>query len=180
MVLIDDYSQYTCVYPLKYKSETFSKFSQLHAFIKTQFQTSIKSFQCDMGGEFANHHFKNFAFTHGLQFRFSCPHTSQQNGKAERMICRLNEIMLSLLTHATLPPSFWVEALRTATYLHNILPTKLLNFRTPTSTLYLCNPSYDHLRVFGCACYPNTSATYTHKLNQRSSLCIFLGYLPNY
>jgi hypothetical protein len=30
--------------------------------------------------------------------------------------------------------------------------------------------------VFGCACYPNTSATAPHKLSPRSTRCLFLGY----
>jgi histone deacetylase 1/2 len=30
--------------------------------------------------------------------------------------------------------------------------------------------------VFGCKCYPNTSATAPHKLAPRSVLCVFLGY----
>jgi len=37
-------------------------------------------------------------------------------------------------------------------------------------------PTYDHLRVFGCKCYPNLSATAPHKLAPRSALCVFLGY----
>ncbi|KAD3640471.1 hypothetical protein E3N88_29694 [Mikania micrantha] len=180
MLLIDDFSNYTWIYPLKFKSETFTKFSQFHTFIKTQFHLSIKSFQCDLGGEFDNHMFKNFANSHGLQFRFSCPQTSQQNGKAERMIRRINEIMLSLLTRASLPPTFWVESLHTAVYLHNILPSKLLGYNTPTSILYNRHPSYSHLRIFGCSCYPNQTATRPHKLAPRSTPCVFLGYPTNF
>jgi hypothetical protein len=37
-------------------------------------------------------------------------------------------------------------------------------------------PSYEHLRVFGYACYPNTSATTPHKLSPRSTRCVLLGY----
>jgi hypothetical protein len=37
-------------------------------------------------------------------------------------------------------------------------------------------PSYEHLRVFGCTCYPNTSSTTPHKLSPRSTRCVFLGY----
>lgn len=92
------------------------------------------------------------------------------------MIRRINDIIRSLLIHAQLPPMFWVEALHTAAYLYNILPTKRLNFFTPTFALYLRHPTYDHLRVFGCACYPNTSATQPHKLHPCSVRCIFLGY----
>src|ERR1044071_8750550 len=92
------------------------------------------------------------------------------------MIRRLNEIMLSLLTHASLPPNLWVEALHTSVYLHNILPSKTIGFRTPTAALYLKNPDYTHLRVFGCACFPNQSDTRPHKLAPRSTPCVFLGY----
>ncbi|KAM0042542.1 putative RNA-directed DNA polymerase [Helianthus debilis subsp. tardiflorus] len=115
-----------------------------------------------------------------MVFRFSCPQTSPQNGKAERMLRRLNNIIRALLTHARLPPSFWVEALHAATYLHNILPTPKLNHLTPAFALYQRHPTYDHLRVFGCACYPNVSATQPHKLSSRSTKCIFLGYPANF
>ncbi|KAJ0443134.1 putative RNA-directed DNA polymerase [Helianthus annuus] len=180
MVITDDFTHYTWVYPLKFKSETFSKFTHFHQFVSTQFRLPIQTFQCDMGGEFDNTNFKNFATKNGIQLRFSCPHTSQQNGKAKRMIRRLNEIMFTLLTHASLPSNFWVEALHTASYLHNILPTKLHNNTAPLSLLYLHQPSYEHLRVFGCLCYPNTSSTRPHKLTHRSVACVFLGYPANY
>ncbi|KAG8091152.1 hypothetical protein GUJ93_ZPchr0011g28159 [Zizania palustris] len=82
----------------------------------------------------------------------------------------------SLLFQAGMPPSYWAEALHTATLLLNILPTKTLDFSTPHFALLGSAPSYDHLRVFGCKCYPNLSATAPHKLAPRSVLCIFLGY----
>jgi hypothetical protein len=106
----------------------------------------------------------------------SCPYTSQQNGKAERSIRTLNNILRSLLFQASLPPVYWVEALHTATYLVNRLPTKTLASSTPYYHLHSTQPSYEHLKVFGCACYPNMSSTAPHKLAPRSSLCVFLGY----
>ena len=174
MVLIDNFTHYV------YKSDTFLIFQKFHKLIHTQFNRTIKSFQCDLGGEFDNNEFKSFAQTHGLVFRFSCPQTSQQNGHAERMIRRLNDIIRTLLTHASFPHSFWVEAHHTAAYLHNILPTKRLNFSTPVFSLYGRHPSYDHLRTFGCTCYPNLSATQSHKLQPRSVKCVFLGYPENF
>jgi hypothetical protein len=75
-----------------------------------------------------------------------------------------------------MPPSYWVEALSTATSLINILPTKTLGFSTPHLALLGTPSAYAHLRVFGCKCYPKLSATATHKLTPRSALCVFLGY----
>jgi hypothetical protein len=47
---------------------------------------------------------------------------------------------------------------------------------TPRFALFGTPPSYDHLRVFGCACYPNLSATAPRKLASHSSRYVFLGY----
>jgi hypothetical protein len=71
-------------------------------------------------------------------------------------------------------------ALGTVTYLINILPTKTLNYSTPHFYLFGKHPSYEHLRVFGCTCYPNLSATAPHKLSPRSTLYVFLGYSPHH
>ena len=84
--------------------------------------------------------------------------------------------MRSLLFQASLPPVYWADSLHTATYLLNRHPTKSLDGRTPFFALYGTQPSYTHLRVFGCACYPNLSSTAPHKLSPHSSLCVFLGY----
>lgn len=111
-----------------------------------------------------------------VSLRMSCPHTSPQNGRAERIIHTTNNIIRSLLFQASMPPSYWVEALHTATYLLNRHPTKTLAFTTPFYALDGTEPSYAHLRIFGCHCYPNVSATADHKLVPRSVACIFLGY----
>jgi hypothetical protein len=110
----------------------------------------------------------------------SCPYTSQQNGKAECILRTLNNITRSLLFQASLPSSYWVEALHTATYLLNRRPSKTLAQQTLYAILHGSPPSYNHLRVFRCKCYPNMSTTTTHKLSPRSSLCVFLGYSENH
>jgi hypothetical protein len=45
----------------------------------------------------------------------SCPYTSSQNGKAERMIRTTNDTIRTLLLQAHLPARFWAEALHTST-----------------------------------------------------------------
>ena len=120
--------------------------------------------------------FHLFCTSRGITLRFSCPYTSSQNGKSERKICSINNIIRTLLCHAFLPPSFWPHALNTATYLLNILPSKLLGNLTPTHILYRKSPTYTHLRVFGCLCFPLFPSTTIHKLQPRSAPCVFLGY----
>jgi hypothetical protein len=110
----------------------------------------------------------------------SCPYTFPQNDRAERMIRTTNDVVRSLLFQASLPTHYWAEALATATYLLNRLPTKAVAHPTPYFALFGIHPSYDHLRVFGCACYPNLASTAPHKLAPRSTRCVFLGYSPDH
>uniref|UniRef100_A0A0A9AQB4 Integrase catalytic domain-containing protein n=1 Tax=Arundo donax TaxID=35708 RepID=A0A0A9AQB4_ARUDO len=176
LVILDDCSHYVWTFPLRLKSDTFTTLSNFFALVSTQFGCTIKSVQCDNGREFDNSSARTFFLTHGTHLRMSCPYTSAQNGKAERTIRSLNNVVRSLLFQACLPPRYWVEALNTATMLLNILPTKTLRSRTPHEALLGSPPAYDHLRVFGCRCYPNLSATAVHKLAPRSTSCVFLGY----
>jgi hypothetical protein len=113
---------------------------------------------------------------YGIVFHLSCPHTSPQNGKAERILRTLNNSVRTMLLHASMPPKYWVEALAAATYLLNRRPASSIRHEVPYTRLYNTPPSYEHLRVFGCLCYPNLQATSPHKLAPRSAACVFLGY----
>lgn len=75
-----------------------------------------------------------------------------------------------------MPPSYWVDVLQTTTYLLNRHTTKTLAFQTPFFALYGTQPSYSHMRVFGCPDYSNLSCTTDHKLTPQSTACVFLGY----
>jgi hypothetical protein len=59
---------------------------------------------------------------------------------------------------------------------HNRLPTTTIQAVCPYLALFGSAPSYEHLHVFGCTCYPNTTATAPQKLSSRSTRCVFLGY----
>jgi hypothetical protein len=56
----------------------------------------------------------------------SCPYTSLQNGKAERIIRSINNVIHTLLIQASLPGHYWAEGLDIATYLLNRLPTMVI------------------------------------------------------
>ena len=143
-------------------------------YVNAQFELSIKSFQCDHGGKFDSTLFHQFCAHRGISLQFSCPQTSSQNGKFERKIRSINNIIRTLLCHASLPPYFRPHTLNTVTYLFNILPSKILGNVTPTHLLYHKTPSYTHIRVFGCLCFFLISSSKIHK--PRSSPCVFLGY----
>ena len=165
---------------MRLKFDTFSTLANFFAHVTTQYGATIKAMQCDNDREFDNSSARTFFLTQGTHLRMSCPYTSPQNGKADRVIRSTNNIIHSLLFQASMSPSYWVEALGIATYLLNILPTKTLGFVTPHFALHGALPSYDHLHVFGCTCNTNLDATAAHKLSPRSTLCVFLGYSPHH
>ncbi|GJR99236.1 ribonuclease H-like domain-containing protein [Tanacetum coccineum] len=111
-------------------------------------------------------------------FGFLALVTSQQNGKSERILRTINNLIRTLLFQAHIPPSYWVEALNMAAYLLNILPSTAINNEIPFTKLYNQTPTYEHLCVFGCLCYPHVDVS--HKLEPRSTPCIFLGYPANH
>jgi hypothetical protein len=158
------------------KSDTFTTLSNFFAYIATQFSCTVKAIQCDNGREFDNSSTWTFLLSRGAQLRMSCPYTSPQNGKAERIIRTINNVIRTLLIQASLPGRYWAEGLHTAVYLLNRLPTKTISAACPHVALFGSAPSYEHLRVFGCACYPNIAITAPHKLAPRSTRCVFLGY----
>jgi hypothetical protein len=67
----------------------------------------------------------------------SCPYAHQQNGSADRKYRHIVEVGLSLLAHASMPLKYWDEAFLAATYLINLLPTKILDFSSPLERLFL-------------------------------------------
>jgi hypothetical protein len=180
LVVLDDFTHYLWTFPLRHKSDTYSTLTNFFAYASTQFGAIVKSLQCDNGGEFDNTTSRLYFLSKGMHLRMSCPHTSQQNGKAERAIRTINNMVRSLLFQASMPPIYWVEALHTSTHLLNLHPTKTLRNQTPHEYLHKTPPQYADLRVFGCLCYPNLSATAANKLAPRSTACVFLGYPSNH
>ena len=132
--------------------------------------------QTDWGGEYQklNAFFKQIGIAHHV----SCPHTHQQNGSAKRKHRHIVDVGLSLLAHACMPLRFWDEAVITACFLINRLPSRTIQNTTPLNRLFNTSPDYSFLRTFGCACWPCLRRYNNNKLQFRSKRCVFLGYSP--
>ena len=59
ILFVDHYSRFSWLYPLKSKSEAFTKFVHFNAMVTNQFSLKIKSFRSDGGGEFTSNEFKS-------------------------------------------------------------------------------------------------------------------------
>ncbi|KAI5318257.1 hypothetical protein L3X38_037965 [Prunus dulcis] len=176
VIFTDDFTRYTWFYPMRQKSEVFSHLKTFLASIQNHFAASLKSFQSDGEGEFVNSSISELCKNRGIHHRFSCPHTPEQNGLAERKLRHISEMAYTLLVSSGVPLKYWVEAMLTSVYLINRLPTPVLQWNSPFSRLFGRVPYYSDLRTFGCACYPYLGAYLTNKLLPRTVECVFLGY----
>jgi hypothetical protein len=105
LVILNDFSHYSWTFPLRLKSDTFSTISNFFSYVRTQFGRTIRQVQCDNGREFDNSSTWAFFLTNDVKLRMSCPYTSPQNGKAERMLRTTNNIFRTLLLQASMPPA---------------------------------------------------------------------------
>ena len=105
---------------------------------------------------------------------------AQQNGVAERKNRHLLEVVRALLIEAHLAQCYWGEALTCATYLINRVPSRRINFRTPSQALAeaVIAPAVPNLtpRVFGCVAFVHLHKNQRNKLSPRALRCVFLGY----
>lgn len=83
---------------------------------------------------------------------------------------------IDTFAHASMPLKFWDEALLTAVFLINRLPSRVIQNTTPHERLLGKKPDYSFLQIFGCACWPNLRPYNTKKLQFHSKRCVFLGY----
>jgi hypothetical protein len=174
LLCVDHYSKFMWFFPLKLKSDVFVIFKQFITMVERQFNTKLKSVQTDWGGEFRK---LSPLFTQlGIIHRLSCPHTSEQNGTVERRHRHVVETGLTLLTQSGVPRKFWHFAFGTAVYLINRMPSRSNSSISPFEHVFHHKPKLTFLRVFGCQCYPHLRAYHPHKMEFRSTPCVFLGY----
>ncbi|KAM2855117.1 hypothetical protein FF1_025475 [Malus domestica] len=176
VTFIDDYSRVTWVYLLKSKSEFFYAFKDFHKFIINQFSSKLSILQSDNGTEYTSNNMSNYLSDHGILHQTSCVGTPQQNSIAERKNRDLLEKTRSLMFQMNVPKRFWSQALLTAAYIINRLPTRVLNSKSPVEVMKGRNINISHLRTFGCTCYVHIQAAHRDKLEPRAVKCVFMGY----
>ena len=71
----------------------------------------------------------------------------------------------TMMAQAKLPEFYWAEAVATAAYLRNRVPTRSLKSITPYEKWFERKPDLSHIRVFGCMCY-----AYIPEVNKKGKL----------
>src|SRR5258708_35628970 len=103
------------------------------------------------------------------------PNATQQNGVAECMNCPLLDKVRAMLVDASLPETYWYNALEYAAFIHNLSPMRALENMTPAEAWSGNKPDVSHLRVFGYRVFVHLPDKVQSKLVATSLIYTFLG-----
>ncbi|KAA0026173.1 Retrovirus-related Pol polyprotein from transposon TNT 1-94 [Cucumis melo var. makuwa] len=136
VLFIDDFSRFTWIYFLKHRSELSRTYIEFTNMIRTQFSCPIKTLRTDNALEYKDSTLLSFLSQQGTLVQRFCPHTSQQNGRAERKHRHILDSVRALLLSASCSEKFWGEAALTSVYTINRLPSSVLQNISPFERLY--------------------------------------------
>jgi hypothetical protein len=175
ITFIDDYSRYGHIYLISHKSEALKCFEAYLNEVENKLERKVKTLRTDRGREYLSDQFKELCEKKGIVRQLTMPYTPQQNGVAERRNRTLMDMVRSMMAQASLPVSFWGDALLTAAYLLNRVPSKSVEL-TPYELWTGRKPDLRHLRPWGSAAYVHFTSHPHGKLGPRAKKCIFLRY----
>jgi transposase InsO family protein len=175
MTMIDDYSRFTQVYFLKFKSEVSKFINEYIKYAENKFEKKVKVIRSDNGREYITKELQRSLTEMGIKVQYTAPYSAFQNGVAERKNRTLMEAARCMLIDAEMKKKYWAEAVNTACYLQNILPSKAVD-KTPFELWNRRKPDVKHLHIFGCKGYAHLPKEKRRKLDEKAISLTFVGY----
>jgi hypothetical protein len=165
---------------MKEKSETLKCFEDYVADVSGLFNGKIKvlSLHSDGGGEFVGGLLRQFCQGSGIKQSWSAPHTPQQNAIAERSWRTIMDMARAQVLGAQLHKSMWAEAVNTAVYIINRVPSKALGGDTPYHALFGKHAKMGHLKTFGCRAWAHVYDGERKKMDPKAWAGVMVGYDP--
>jgi transposase InsO family protein len=126
LIIVDNYSRFTCVFFLQDKSETQEVLKKFLRMSQNKFDAKVKKTRSDNDTELKNTQVEDFQ-VEGIKHKFLAPYTPQQNGVAERKNRTLIEMARTMLHELKTSDRFWAEAIKMVChatnrlYLHKLL-----------------------------------------------------------
>ncbi|CAI5971889.1 unnamed protein product [Closterium sp. NIES-65] len=157
LLVVDDYSRYTTVFPLRSKGEVTQVLIDWIRAARLQLRRSFGSdfpvlrLHSDRGGEFSSALLSTYCRVRGIRQTFTLPDSPQQNGIAERRIGVVMDVARTSMMHAA----------------------------APHFSVAVCGQVGDAsaFRVWGSRAFVRDLSA--DKLSPRASPCVFLGFPPD-
>ncbi|CAI7778426.1 unnamed protein product, partial [Closterium sp. NIES-53] len=183
LLVVDDYSRYTIVFPLWSKGEVTEVLIDWIRVARLQLRERFGSdfpvlrLHSDRGGEFSSDLLRAFCSAEGIRQTFTLPASPQQNGIAERRIGMVMDIACTSMIHAAAPHFLWPFAVQYAAHQINLQPR--VSLPETSFTLRLTGKVSDAsaFRVWGSRAFVRDLSA--DKLSFRAVPCVFLGFPPD-
>ncbi|CAI7782139.1 unnamed protein product, partial [Closterium sp. NIES-53] len=183
LLVVDDYSRYTMVFPLRSKGEVtevlidWIRVARLHLRERFASDFPVLRLHSDRGGEFSSARLGAFCRAQGIRQTFTLPASPQQNGIAEHPIGMVMEVARTSMIHAAAPHFLWPFAVQYAAHQLNLQPRVSLPETSPTLRWTGKVGDASAFRVWvSWAFVRDLSAD---KLSPRVVPCVFLGFPPD-
>lgn len=148
-LLLDEFTQKSWVLFLRSKDKFFDAF-KLWLPRAEACGEKLGCLRMDGGGEFISATLKSFCEDRNITIGYAAPYMHEENGIAERCWRTLATMKDSLLIDSGLSVSFWAEAMDTANYLRNRLPTRRNSITVvPEEAWTNTRQNLEHIKIFG-------------------------------
>ncbi|CAI7748349.1 unnamed protein product [Closterium sp. NIES-54] len=183
LLVVDDYSRYTTVFPLRSKGEVTEVLIDRIRAARLRLRESFGSdfpvlrLHSDRGGEFSSARLGAFCRAQGIRQTFTLPASPQQNGIAERRIGMVMDVARTSMIHAAAPHFLWPFAVQYAAHQLNLQPRVSLPETSPTLLWTGKVGDASAFRVWGSRAFVRDLSA--DKLSPRAVPCVFLGFPPD-
>ncbi|CAI7933089.1 unnamed protein product [Closterium sp. NIES-54] len=183
LLVVDDYSRYTTVFPLRSKGEVTEVLIDRIRVARLQLRERFGSYfpvlrlHSDRGGEFSSDLLRAFCRAEGIRQTFTLPASPQQNGIAERRIGMVMDVARTSMIHAAAPHFLWPFTVQYAAHQINLQPRVSLPETSPTLRWTGKVGDASAFRVWGSRAFVRDLSA--DKLSSRAVPCVFLGFPPD-
>nr|GEV36001.1 hypothetical protein [Tanacetum cinerariifolium] len=180
LVVVDDFSWYTCVFFLLSKDESSEVIISFIKKTQVNLQLQVQRVRTDNGTKFKNKTLAKLFNEVGISQQFSAARTPQKNGVVERRNRTLVEAARTMLTFSNLPLFLWAEAIATTCFTQNCSIIHKHFDKTPYELINKRKPNIKFFYVFGCRCYLLNDYNGAGKLKEKGDIEVFVGYSKDY
>ncbi|CAI7931846.1 unnamed protein product, partial [Closterium sp. NIES-54] len=180
LLVVDDYSRYTTVFPLRHKDEVIEVLIDWIRVARLQLRERFGSdfpvlrLHSDRGGEFSSDLLRAFCRAEGIRQMFLLPASPHQNGIAERHIGMVMDVARTSMIHAATPHFLWPFAVQYAAHQINLQPQVSLPETSPTLRWTGKVGDVSAFRVWGSRAFVRELSA--DKLSSRAIPCVLLGF----
>ncbi|CAI7834621.1 unnamed protein product [Closterium sp. NIES-53] len=138
LLVVDDYTRYTTVFPLRSKGEVSAVLIPWIRTLRLQLRERfgqdlpVLRLHFNRGGQFSSDLLREFCRGEGILQSFTLLDSPQQNGISERRIGLVMEVAHTSMIHAAAPHFLWPFAVRYAAHQLNLWPRVSLRETSPT------------------------------------------------